>query len=158
MKAVKFLFLVASVGVLFTFSNCGGDPKPSESDADKQLALLSKTWKLTSVTLDGSAVTTPSYTGFQLGITGTKGQTTFNYTTTFPGTRPLSPWKGSGTWEFGTSPLTMIVRDKNLTTDKLDMTYTVSATQLTISFNFQGAGYTSRADVVKGNWVFNFGL
>jgi hypothetical protein len=158
MKALKSFLLIASVGVLFTFSNCGGDPKPSESDADKQLALLSKTWKLTSVTLKGSPVTTPSYTGFQLGITGTKGQTTFNYTTTFPGTRPLSPWKGSGTWEFGANTLTKIIRDKNITTDKLEMDYTVSATQLTISFNFTGSGYSSRVDVVEGDWVFTFGL
>jgi hypothetical protein len=156
MKALKFFLLIASVGALFTFSNCGGGGSTPEPVADQQLAKLSKTWKLASVTLDGAAVTVPSYTGFQLTITGTKGQTSFGYATTFPSTRPLSPWKSSGTWEFGVDPLKNIVRDKNITTDKVDMDYTVTGTALTLLFNFQGAGYTTRTDVVKGNWVFNF--
>ncbi len=155
MKALKFFLLISSVGVLFTFSNCGGGGSTPESIPDQQLGKLVKTWKLTSVTLVGNPVTTPSYTGFQLAISGTKGQTSFGYTTTFPSTRPLSAWKSSGTWKFGTEPTTMITRDAG-TGDELAMTYAVSATTLQINFNYTGGGYTSRVDQVAGAWVFNF--
>ncbi|MFM9838964.1 MAG: hypothetical protein ACKVOQ_11910 [Cyclobacteriaceae bacterium] len=154
MKALKSLLLIVSIGVLFTLSNCGSPSPTPEPVADQQLAKLSKTWKITNVKLDGADKTT-SYPGFQLIVTGTKGATSFGYTTS--GRPLLSAWKSSGTWAFGTDPLTMLVRDPDSTTDKLDMTYTVSESTLTISFNYQGAGYT-RTDVVKGAWVFTFGL
>lgn len=156
MKSFKLILLLLSVGVLFTLTNCGSDSKPAEPIADQQLTKLSKTWKLTSVTLDGTAVTTPSYSAFQLVVTGTKGATSFGYTTA--GRPSLSPWKASGTWSFVKGQeTTLITRDPDNTADKLDMTYVVSESALEISFNFQGAGYT-RTDQVKGNWVFKFGL
>jgi len=160
MKSFRFVLLLLSVGVLFSLTNCGGDSKPTEPIADQQLAKLSKTWKLTSVTLDGTAVTTPSYSAFQLVITGTKGATSFGYTTNGrpTGSGALSPWKASGTWSFVTGQeTTLITRDPDNAADKLDMTYVVSESALEISFNFQGAGYP-RVDQVKGNWVFKFGL
>ncbi|MFN7793491.1 MAG: hypothetical protein ACK5NM_13185, partial [Cyclobacteriaceae bacterium] len=140
MKSLKLVLLLLSVGVLFSLTNCGGDSKPAESVADQQLTKLSKTWKLTSVTLDGTAVTTPSYSAFQLVITGTKGAKSFGYTTS--GRPSLSPWKASGTWSFvDKQEATNITRDPD-TADKLDMTYLVNEGSLEISFNFQAAGYT----------------
>jgi len=135
MKSLKLVLLLLSVGVLFSLTNCGGDSKPAESVADQQLTKLSKTWKLTSVTL--------------------KGAKSFGYTTS--GRPSLSPWKASGTWSFvDKQEATNITRDPD-TADKLDMTYLVNEGSLEISFNFQAAGYT-RTDQVKGNWVFKFGL
>ena len=154
MKALKSLLLMASVGVLFTLSNCGSPSPAPEPVADQQLAKLSKVWKVTNVKLGGADKTT-AYPGFQLTVTGTKGATSFGYTTS--GRPSLSPWKANGTWAFGVEPLTMLVRDPDNTADKLDMTYTVNEATLTISFTYQGAGYT-RVDVVKGAWVFTFGL
>ena len=156
MKSFKFILLLLSVGMLFSLANCDEKSKPAEPIADQQLTKLSKTWKLTSVTLDGNTVTTPSYSAFQLTITGTKGASSFSYTTV--GRPSLSPWKASGNWAFVKGQeTTLITRDPENTTDKLDMTYVVSESALEISFNFQGAGYT-RVDQVKGNWVFKFGL
>lgn len=154
MKALKSLLLIASVGALVTFSSCGSDKKNTEPVPDVQLGKLSKTWKLTSVTLGGAPVTTPSYTGFQLAITGTKGATSFGYSAT--GRPSLSPWKSSGTWAFGTDPVTMLVRDP-ATADELAMNYAVTETTLQISFNYTGKGFT-RVDQVTGDWVFIFGL
>ena len=164
MKSFKLILLLLSVGVLFSLTNCGGDSKPAESIADQQLTKLSKTWKLTSVTLDASPVpnppaTTPSYAAFQLVITGTKGATSFGYTTS--GRPSLSPWKASGTWSFvKDQETTLITRDPDNTSDKLDMTYVVSESALEISFNFQNpnGGYQGRTDQTKGNWIFKFGL
>ncbi len=157
MKSLKLVLLLLSVGVLFSLTNCGGDSKPAESVADQQLTKLSKTWKLTSVTLNNNAVTTPSYSAFQLVMTGTKGATSFGYTTS--GRPSLSAWKASGTWSFvKDQETTLITRDPDNTSDKLDMTYVVSESELQISFNFTGSGYQGRTDQVTGNWVFKFGL
>jgi hypothetical protein len=153
MKALKSLLLIASIGVLFTFSNCGGGGSTPEPVTDQQLAKLTGTWKATSVTYQAGALTT--YSAFKLVLTGTKGTTSFNYTTSGNPTT-LSPWKSSGTWAFGTDPVTMIVRDSG--TDLLNMTYVVSATTLEIRFNYSGAGYPNqgRIDQVIGEWVFTF--
>jgi hypothetical protein len=157
MKSFKLILLLLSVGVLFTLTNCGGDSKPTEPIADQQLTKLSKTWKLTSVTLNNNAVTTPSYSAFQLVITGTKGATSFGYTTS--GRPTLSPWKASGTWAFvKDQETTLITRDPDNASDKLDLTYVVSESALEISFNFTGQGYQGRTNQVTGNWVFKFGL
>jgi hypothetical protein len=162
MKALKLLVLMVAVGALFTFSSCGGDGTTPEPPADQQLTKLSKTWKLTAVTLDGATMASfYKVTGtdqFKLTITGTKGASTFAYTTT--GNPPSgSVWKGSSDWRFGTDPLTMIKRDLALTTP-LDVTYTVTTTTLEIRFTFSGAGYTSqgRTEQTNGAWVFTFGL
>jgi hypothetical protein len=156
MKLIKLLLLSSSLVSLLIFSNCGGDKKPVVPIPDQQLEKLSKTWRLTSVTLDGTPVTTPSYAGFQLTITGTKGAASFGYTTT--GRPSLSSWKSSGTWTFGTDPVTMIIRDADNTADRLDINYTVTDTNLELRYNFQGNGYPARTDQVKGNWIFNFAL
>lgn len=153
-KSVRILSLVALVLGLITFSNCGDDPPPPPSVADVQFDKLAKTWKITTVTLDG-VDKTADYTGFQLVLSGTKGSPPFNYSTT---ARPsLSPWKASGAWEFGAAPETQMIRDKG-TTDELPLTYSVTESTLTISFTFNGTGYTARTGVVKGNWVYTFGL
>ena len=157
MKVLKFLVAVFAVGTLFTFANCGGSNPPAEPIADKQLRLLTQTWKLTGVTLDGVDQKV-NYPNFTLTISGTRGATSFNYKADGRPTS-LSPWKASGTWKFGTDPATQITRDPDVTADTLDMTYNVTdpAATLSIQFNFQGPGYT-RTGQVKGNWVFTFGL
>ena len=113
---------------------------------------LVKTWKIKSATLDGVDKTS-TYTGFQLTITGTKGAKSFGYSTA---SRPsVSPWKASGSWIFGTDPVTMMTRDADNPADKLDMTYSVNETQLQINFTYTGKGYT-RTEAVAGNWVYTF--
>ncbi len=154
MKAIRILAMLGLFAVLVTYSNCGPGPTPPAPVTDVQLEKLSKTWKINSVTLGGADKTT-DYTAFQLAITGTKGNTSFGYTTT--GRPALSPWKSGGTWEFGTDPLNDIIRDKG-NADELAMTYTVTETTLTISLTFNGTGYSARTGVVKGAWVFSFKL
>lgn len=120
---------------------------------DVQLEKLSKTWKLNTVTLDGIDKKS-DYTNFQLILSGTKGNTTFGYSTS--GRPALSPWKSSGSWEFGVSPETQMIRDK-ATADELTMTYAVTETTLSITFTFNGSGF-SRTGSVKGQWIYTFKL
>jgi hypothetical protein len=165
MKYLKFILVIASVGVLFTLSNCGGSGSTPEPVTDQQLVKLTKTWKLTSVTLkDAGNVTTDmsfayNTTGakqFTLVVTGTKGASSFAYTTS-GNPASGSVWKGSSDWSFGTDPLTMIKRD-NIA--PVNMTYVVSGTNLELKFNFTGAGYPSqgRVESTTGEWIFTFGI
>lgn len=153
-KSIRILTVLALAAVLVTFSNCGDDPPPAPPVEDVQFDKLAKTWKITTVTLDGVDKTS-DYTGFQLVLSGTKGSPPFSYSTT--GRPSLSPWKASGNWDFGTAPETSIIRDKG-TADELPITYAVTESTLTISFTFNGTGYTARTGVVKGAWIYTFGL
>ena len=161
MKSLRILMSVALLGILITYSNCGGSKNPEPPIQEVQLGKLSKAWKLTSVTLDGANRNTEYGVGggsaFSLTISGSPTATSYAYTTA---NRPsLSPWKGSGSWTFGTDPATQVIRDPDNSSDKLDMTYSVNETQLQITFTFNGNGYpNSREEVVKGTWIFTFGL
>ena len=152
MRIFKLLLSAALIGALFTYSGCGSDAAPAPSIKDTQLKSLSKTWKCTSATLQGAAQT--GYGSFQLVISGTAGNDTFGYTTTGrpPGTKSSS-WAASGTFTFGTDPATQLTRD-----DALPITYSVSATQLQITFTYAGSGYDGRVSNVVGTWVYTFGL
>jgi len=154
MKAFKILTLVGLLGVLLTYSSCKKDDPAPEPITDVQLGKLAKTWKINTVTLDG-VDKKADYPSFTLTLTGTKGNTSFGYTTS--GRPSLSPWKASGSWEFGTSPETQMIRDKG-TADELAMTYAVTETTLSITFTFNGAGYPARTGVVKGVWIYTFKL
>lgn len=163
MKPFRFVLTVLSLGVIFSFSGCGGKGGGGETTQDKQFGMLStKTWNISSVFL-GGVDQTSTWTGFKLVISGTKGSSTFSYNTA-TGTRPtLGPWPsgggvgGLGTWAFGNDPVTNIIRDPGKA-DELPMTYAVTATTLTISFPYSGAGYgpNQRTGNIGGNWVFTF--
>ncbi len=158
MKIAKALIALVVLGGLFTLSNCGSSSPAPEPLANQQFTKLQKTWKLTAVTLDGTSQFAPAglYNNtFTLTISGTKGATSFDYAVA--GRPPLSAWKAGGKWSFGADAATQIVRDPDVTADKLDMTYSVTDNTLQVQFNYQGTGFT-RADQLKGNWVFTFGL
>jgi len=157
MKPNRFFILLALLGVAASFIQCGDDPPPAVDPQDQQLENLSKPWKATSVTLavgTGTAQPVIGYENFVLTMSGTAGQSTFNYTTSG---RPsgTTPWADAGTFTFGTDFSTVVERD-----DGTIITYTLNSdvTQLQITFNYTGAGYTSRTSSVQGNWTFTFGL
>jgi hypothetical protein len=149
MKALRTFLSIAALGSVIAFSGCGGKGGNSEPLSDKQLGLLSKTWKVQDVKLDGND-STAHWTNFQLTISGTKGQpTTFQYSCAKR--PPRSAWPASGTWTFGTDPATQIVRD-----DGINIAYTIDAAakNLQLTFTYSGNGYT-RVSNVSGAWTFD---
>ncbi len=149
----RALLSAALLGSIIIFAGCGGKGGNPEPLSDKQLGLLSKTWKVKSVLL-GSTDSTSHWTNFKLTIGGTKGQpNSFTYSCT--GRPPRSVWPSSGTWTFGSDPATMIIRDAQAQ-DALNITYSVDATSanLQLQFSFSGTGYT-RVSNVSGDWTFN---
>jgi hypothetical protein len=155
MKSFKVLFLVIVAVFFVSLSGCKKPEPTPPTPEEEQLEKLKQTWKIEKVTLDG-AVKTTDYTAFTLLISGTAGASSFSYTAS--GRPATSPWPASGTWIFGADPLSDIIRDPTSTADKLDMKYSVTDTQLQISFNFAGTGYNARTSIVKGAWVFTFKL
>jgi len=167
MKSFRFLIAIALIGTLLTYSGCGKDSTPGPSEQDKQLTLLAKPWKATSVTLDGAVPTVPApanytYVGnFIFDATNTKvtaGQTNFTYITSGGPLGSKTPWPKSGSFTFGTDFATTLTRD-----DGFVVSYSVSATRLQMTFNTGGktppfTGYDGRTANVSGNWVFEFAL
>lgn len=141
--------------------SCKSEPDPSVQEV--QLKKLVKTWTLTSVQLDGvDKKTSTEYNNFKISISGVYNAATpdAEYTYSVSGRPQLSPWPASGKWKFGTgSPQTQIIRDAGSTDKELTLTYSIQENplQLTISFNYQGAGIANRTSIVKGEWemVFN---
>jgi len=150
MKAFRILTTVVSIGFILVLFGCGKNT-PAESTQDKQLKLLSKTWKASTVTLGGVDQST-TWTNFQLTISGTKTPP-FNYSCA---SRPTTngPWPASGTWTFDdTTPATVVIRAE----DNLKITYAVTATTLQMTFHFTGNGYPGpRVSNIAGDWAFNF--
>jgi hypothetical protein len=149
---LKPVLSVLILAVILGYSGCkGSDPPPTPED-EVQLGKLSSTWKVGTsgnVTLDGVSKKA-DYANFQLTLTGTPGATSFGYTTT--GRPALSAWPSSGSWNFGSTVATDVVRDKG-TAKEVTMTYTVTDTQLELTFNYNGAGEARTSDVT-GTWVF----
>lgn len=164
MKALRTVLSLVILGSIIAFSGCGGGGGKQEPLPDKQLGLLSKTWKVkdptgNSVFKDQSDSTT-YWKNFTLTISGTKGQTTFSYSCA--GRPPRSVWPSSGTWSFvtnsttpGIGPENSIVRDPSQQ-DALNITYNVDAAgkNLHLEFQFNGNGYT-RVSNVSGFWSFD---
>jgi hypothetical protein len=151
---LKPVLSVFALAVLLAYAGC--DPKPgvTQTEEELQLAKLSATWKIGAngnVTLDGVPKKT-DYANFQLILTGTPNATSFGYTTS--GRPALSAWPANGSWNFGTTVSTDVIRDKG-TAKEIPMTYTVTDTQLELTFNYNGAGEARTSDVT-GTWVFTF--
>ncbi|MBS1681721.1 MAG: hypothetical protein JST48_08415 [Bacteroidetes bacterium] len=154
MKAFRIALGMATLTALFFYSGCGSS-KPAETIQDKNLGLMSKIWKVSTVS-DNGVDSTAHWTNFTLQIKGDKTSTSYSY---ICDKRPkVSVWPSQGTWSFNTaSPGTAIIRDPG-TNDELAVGYTIDAAgknlQLSFTFNNPNGGYT-RVENVSGQWVFN---
>jgi len=153
MKALRALLTLVTLGLLIAFSGCGPKGGGTETVQDKQLGLLSKTWKVSSVS-DPNGDATTTWQNFTITISGTKGATSFNYTCA--GRPAQGPWPASGTWSFVTTNNTTISTEITRNEDSLPITYGVTATTLTLSFIYPSGGtiYT-RNQNLGGSWQFN---
>ena len=155
MKRTNLLIALLLLTVSFAFWGCPDPAAPAVSPKDAQLTKLTKTWKATSVTYGSSGSPQTGYESFTLTVTSTPGSETFSYTTTgrpASSTNPV-PWPPSGTFTFEPDFATLVKRD-----DGTIVTYSVTATQLQLTFNYTGSGFTSRTGNVVGDWSFTMGL
>jgi len=157
--ASRVLSLLILVFVTTFYMSCKKDDDDKQTQEEIQFNKLKGGWSLASAT-DDSGDRTGDFSNLVLTLGGTYVEGGL-YEYSFTGTRPdPSPWKVSGTWEFGTDKSKDITRDPG-TTDEIPMTYTVSDTQLIVNFTIPDGspgwdGGTSRIKSVKGNWAFTF--
>jgi len=147
MKSIqKELILAIILGVFIILSGCKKDTD-SPNEEVIQLGKLSGTWTANTVM---NGVELEGYEDFTLTISSNPGGV-FTYTTA--GRPELSPWPASGSWVFGSTVASQIVRES----DGVIMTYTVTDTALTLEFDFSGEGYpNTRMKSLEGNWMFTF--
>src|ERR1043165_4311975 len=112
---LKPVLSVIALAILLGYTGCGPKKDPGPTEEEQALTNLSATWKVTGgsnsntdVTLDGVSKKA-DYSGFQLTISGTAGAASYGYTTA--GRPQLSAWPSSGSWKFGTTIATDVVRD-----------------------------------------------
>lgn len=136
------------------YSSCKPEEKDNRTTEEKQLDQLKSTWALVSA-VDDNGDRTTDFANFVLTLDGSFSEGgTYNYSTT--GTRPTpSPWPASGTWKFGTDPLTQVTRDPGQAIE-IDATYEVSATDLEVVFTIPDNWVGGRTKSVSGRWTFNF--
>jgi hypothetical protein len=97
---------------------------------------------------------TADYADFELTLSGSSNSSVYAYGVL--GRPEISPWPSGGTWVFGSDVKSTITRDAG-TADAVQIAYTVSDTQLTISFNFAGEGFNAgRVNSVSGDWSYTF--
>jgi hypothetical protein len=151
----KIIFVLGVCSFLMLYSGCNKKHPAPPSITDQQIDLLGKSvWKVTAVTKD-AVDQIADYATFTMTITGTKGATSVKYSTSGGKSGFKYPWAANGTLTFDTvNPATTLTRDD---TPAVIVTYAATATQLTMSFNYSGPGFTAtRSQVVTGQWVFTF--
>jgi hypothetical protein len=150
LRSIRSRAMLASAFAWCLLIACSSDEAPSLSAEEQQRQKLVRRWTATSVTLNN--VAQPEYANLELILTGSASGP-FSYQVN--NRPPLSPWPNTGTWAFGTDPLSQLVRDP-ASTRELAMVYSVSDTQLQLSFTFSGTGFANRKHNIQGQWVFNF--
>ena len=130
--------------IVLSLAACGSggdDPAPSKKDEVKAI-LVSTTWKLQSVTVDGTDQT-DIYEGMTLKFTS------LTYTTT----NGMPVWKASGAWTFTNDTATSFQRDDGVEVDILLATENSLKLGLLWDKTTLGSG---RLESVAGDHVFTF--
>ncbi len=137
------LLLACLVGFVSCSSDDGddGDPVPELTPEEEQLALLARTWEVTSVTVDNTA--TNAFDGLTLTLTEGK---TF---TAGDGYEPV--WPTNGTFDFGANLFTI---DRNDGVS-VNIDNTLSETSMILTFNYDVLP-GGRTDGILGDYVFQF--
>lgn len=147
---MKKQLMIALLGVLTTLSACKDENEVSAEAA--QLKKISATWEITSALKDDEEIT--GYDNFRLILSGSPDASSFTYATS--GRPSLSPWPSGGTWVFGSSVKSQILRDSN--SDEVLILYSLDGNTLSLEFNFAGEGYENIARINSpiGQWKFTF--
>lgn len=143
---IKIFLILVCAGLL----SCSKSDSPSTEG--KLLSKLTNTWQVTSAELND--VLQEGYESFELTISGSAGSAVFAYGVV--GRPQVSPWPSGGTWNFGETATSQIIRDPG-SADELVITYQVTNTQLIIDFQYAGEGFNAaKAASTEGHWVFTF--
>lgn len=137
------LFTISLVGLM----SCGGDddgdddPTPTLTPEQEQLAILARTWTLSTATLDNTA--SDAFNGLSVTFTENKA---------FTVSGDYEPvWPSSGTFDFGSGLFTLQRNDGVTMTISSDL----SETSMTLTFNYNILP-GGRTEGILGDYVFQF--
>lgn len=143
MKNILIILLAVA-----TLVACDKEHEPTAEEL--QLRKLEGTWSVTDVKKDD--VVSAEYGDFQLTLSGSLDAGTFTYATS--GRPETSPWPAGGSWAFGSTITSQVIRDAG-SVDELIMNYSVNGSTLILEFDFSGDGYTNnRVNSPEGQWKF----
>lgn len=148
MKRLSNLLAALVFASLVIFMSCGGggdDPAPDPLIAVAEN--FATTWTPTSVSDPDGVNQLSAWSNFQLTVSGSESGGTYNTGSTTPDGF-TAVWPNSGSWAFGDTSGGAVTRDGSL-----NMTSTITATQLTLEFSITGAG---RTNSINGDWTFVF--
>jgi len=135
--------MLLGFGFVLLLSSCSEDTEAPSAEDVVKAKLISSTWKMTSVLVDGTDKTSV-YAGLNVSFTSS-GFTTVNGGVV---------WPASGSWEFTSDQATAIKRNDGLTIEIISITDNNLKLGLTWSKSTVGTG---RVSSVNGAHVFSFG-
>jgi len=139
---LKAIASLAAVAMFTIFTSCGnGSDDPSATEAALKI-LKSKTWQISSVTVDGTD-RTPDFAGMTIAFTDDA------LTTANGGVL----WQPRNTWQFMDNRPTAIQLGDGLEVRLVTLTKSSLITQITWNKNTYGPG---RIASIQGQYVFSF--
>lgn len=149
MNTTKKILLAIMITSIAALSSCGGDdsPVPVVDPTLEIIEGLSKTWSVTSVTLDNSDETT-DWSGFTLNFDLSKG-----FTASDLSDESVLVWPTSGSYSFpNANNANIILRSDGVQITIEDLTETSAR----LVFNITGRS-GGRINGLVGEWVFDLG-
>jgi hypothetical protein len=147
----RILSLLLLVSAALFYAGCDGDNGNKDSEETVQFNKLKGTWSATIV--DDGIEERVDFPGLTLTI-GQSGSS-YNYifaATSWPSISPIPDDLDTFKFKEG-AVMNTIIRN----TDQLEMNYTVSDTQLVLTFTYAGVGFTNgRVNNVAGDWEISF--
>ena len=138
--------MMATVAIFIQLSGCKGgttDPTPISKQDEVRALLTSATWKMQSVTVDGTDKSI-IYKDLSLKFSASG----------FTATNGGAVWPASGSWTFTSAEATAIKRDDGLEVKLQEITNTSLKLALTWSKTTLGPG---RVESVSGQHLFSLG-
>ena len=151
MKKLNYLLSAVVLLAVLVTVGCSKDDGPGKTAEEQVTEKMSKTWVMSSATLESQPVTDLS--GLTLTITDALAYSTNSNSVT----RTPNPWPVGGSWAFKTEITDASTGSFVITRDsELDINVTLTDTNLTLNFLFDDTHTTNegREDAVKGSWVF----
>lgn len=154
MKRILNLGLVVLMVSLFAAcagggDDNGGDPTPQPTPEQQRVTQLAgtanKTWRATSITLNGAPAQNYNTATFSLSFTTTR---TYSTQAGDPIFRP------SGAWNFRDGNLNQLIFDNDPNVVANISNLNTQGTQMTLTIDFQLRSSSARVDAINGTYVF----
>jgi hypothetical protein len=157
MNEMKHLLAFGLMALLaFVFISCGGggenggdtpgpQPTPEQQQTERLAGTSNKTWRATSITLNGAPAQNYNTDNFRLTFTSNRNNNTV-------AGDPI--WICSGSRAFHQDNINRIIFDNDQNVIANISNLNTQGTQMTLTIDFELGGSNSRVDAINGTYVF----